>query len=62
MKTLDELLENWTVHHPYCWENNEGPTGWYAVSNDKESIIAYFAKEKDAFRWRLFMINRELNR
>jgi len=42
------------------WENDTGPKDWWAVSNDG-GIKAYFGNEKDAFRWRLAMINRELN-
>lgn len=57
---MNELLERWHVHAPGMWENEEGPKGWYAVSND-DGIIAYFGDEADAFRWRMDMINRELN-
>jgi hypothetical protein len=57
---LDDLLEKWHVHEPDMWENEEGPKGWYAVSNN-DGIVAYFGNEVDAFRWRLDMINKELN-
>ena len=59
--TLDDALEDWAVHEPGMWENDQGPKGWWAVSNDDESIVAYFAKPEDAYRWRLDMINRDLN-
>jgi hypothetical protein len=42
------------------WENKSGPKDWFAVSNT-DGIVAYFANEIDALRWRLDMINRELN-
>ena len=59
-KTLDAALEKWQVHEPYMWENTEGPKGWYAVSDDT-GIVAYFVNSVSAFRWRLDMINRDLN-
>lgn len=59
-KTILELLDEWQVHGPGMWENEEGPAGWFAVSND-EGIVAYFGNEDDAFHWRLAMINRILN-
>lgn len=58
--TLEMLLEVWAVMEPGLWENETGPKGWYAVSND-DGIVAYFGKEADAFRFRLAEINRELN-
>jgi len=60
-KTLEELLEEWSVLYPGMWENKSGPQDWYAVSND-DGIVAYFAKEGDAFMFRLDKINTELNR
>ena len=42
------------------WDNDQGPKDWFAVCND-DGIKAYFGDEADAFRWRLDMINRELN-
>ncbi len=59
-KDLDTLLEEWAVLPPGAWVNEEGPTGWYAVANDK-GIIAYFGKQADACRFRLAEINRILN-
>jgi hypothetical protein len=59
-RSLDQELENWTVHLPGMWENKSGPKDWCAVSNT-DGIVAYFANEIDALRWRLDMINRELN-
>lgn len=58
--SLDDLLERWCVHYPGMWENDTGPNGWWAVSND-DGIVAYFGNERDAFRWRLWMINRDMN-
>ena len=60
-KTLEELLEDWSVLPPGTWENKSGPQDWYAVCND-DGIVAYFAKEQDAFIFRLDKINTELNR
>jgi hypothetical protein len=60
-KSLDDLLESWSVLIPGQWENAQGPKGWFAVCND-EGIVAYFGKEEDAFRFRLNEINRVLNR
>ena len=57
---MDELLEQWSVLPPGMWENDDGPEGWYAVSND-EGIVAYFGREPDAYRFRLAEINRILN-
>ncbi len=63
MRTLDEMLDRWTVHE--CDEINETLgisilPGWFAVSNH-DGVIAYFGNESDAFRFRLSEINRELN-
>ena len=58
---LDELLEYWEVNDPNAWENDEGPKGWWAVSNGDKGIVAYFLYEADAFRYRLDQINRTLN-
>ena len=60
MTGFDGLLDAWSVMDPTQWENNEGPTGWYAVAND-HGIIAYFADESAAFRFRLAETNRVLN-
>lgn len=58
--TLDQLLQDISVFPPGTWENDEGPENWYAVA-DTDGIIAYFATENDACRFRLDMINRILN-
>ncbi len=55
-----ELLDEVSVAAPDMWENDEGPKGWYAVITD-DGIVAYFATEKDALRFRLDLINRSLN-
>lgn len=60
-RTLDDLLDDWQVHAPGMWENEDGPKGWYAVSNADEGIVAYFMTEASAFRFRLAEINRTLN-
>jgi hypothetical protein len=57
---LDELLDEVSVAAPDMWENDEGPKGWYAVITD-DGIVAYFATENDALRFRLDLINRHLN-
>jgi hypothetical protein len=59
-KTLNELLEMWSVLAPGQWDNTEGPEGWYAVCNDN-GIVAYFADAPTAFRFRLAEINRAIN-
>jgi hypothetical protein len=60
-KDLDELLEDVSVLSPGMWENDSGPSDWYAVCNDDGGIIAYFWKEVDTYRFRLDYINRILN-
>ena len=55
-----ELLDEVSVAAPDMWENDEGPKGWYAVITD-DGIVAYFATENDALRFRLHLINRHLN-
>ena len=57
---LDELLESWSVLPSGQWDNDQGPTDWYAVANEA-GIVAYFLREQDAFRFRLAEINRALN-
>jgi len=58
---IHELLDKVHVDAPCMWENEDGPKGWYAVATDDDGIIAYFFKEKDAFRFRLDYINKQLN-
>jgi len=58
---LDEALEDVQVHGPGMWENDQGPEGWNAVSTSTDSIVAYFAEESDALRFRLDLINYWLN-
>ena len=60
MMTLEEALQNWCVDEPDMWENDTGPKGWWAVSNTS-GIVAYFDRPDNAYRWRLDMINRDLN-
>ena len=57
---IDTLLEHITVFPPGMWDNGTGPDGWYAVAI-LDGIIAYFADETDAFRFRLDTINRIMN-
>lgn len=59
-KSLDELLDDWSVMAPGMWENDQGPKDWFAVCGTN-GIVAYFGKESDALRFRLAEINRELN-
>ena len=61
-KSLDDLLEDWSVMSPGQWENEASAIlgDWYAVCNN-DGIIAYFYREEDAFRFRLAEINRILN-
>jgi len=61
MSDIYDLLDTVHVDAPHMWVNDEGPKGWYAVATDDDGIIAYFCKEKDAFRFRLDLINRHLN-
>lgn len=56
-----ELLDTVSVAAPDMWVNDEGPKGWFAVIIDDDSIVAYFAEEVDALRYRLDLINRHLN-
>ena len=56
-----ELLDTVSVAPPDMWDNPEGPKGWSAVITEDDGIVAYFATEKDALRFRLDLINRHLN-
>ena len=58
--TLNDALDIWQVHYPGMWENETGPEDWFAVSND-EGIVAYLTTEADAFRYRMWEVNRTLN-
>jgi hypothetical protein len=58
--TIYELLDTVSVAAPDMWVNDEGPEGWYAVITE-DGIVAYFATENDALRFRLDLINRHLN-
>lgn len=64
---LQFLLDEITVHDPdnrgAAWTggNKNWPEGWWAVSSGRNGIVAYFAFEADAFRFRLDWINRLLN-
>lgn len=60
IRSLDELLDAWSVMAPGMWENADGPEGWWAFCND-DGITAYFRDEAAAFRFRLSEINRALN-
>lgn len=59
-QSLDDWLEAVQVHDPGMWENEDGPKGWWAVSNE-DGIIAYFGDEVSAFRFRIDYINRKIN-
>jgi hypothetical protein len=58
---FNNLLASWTIFEPGMRENDGGPEGWWALSNHEESIVAYFSRQEDAFRFRLAEINRTLN-
>lgn len=59
--TLEEALAKLNVLEVNEFDNAPGPfTGWLAVENET-GIIAYFANEQDAFRFRLAEVNRLLN-
>lgn len=60
MRQLGEFLEEISIHDPGMWENDDGPEGWWAVS-DKSGIIAYFGEEAAAYHFRLTLINAKLN-
>ncbi len=60
-RDLESLLEEIAVIPPGQLDNPpEGLEEWYAVTTDW-GIIAYFAEEADAFRFRLDLINLILN-
>lgn len=60
--SLNDLLELWEVHGAGMWDNevSQSLDGWSAVSNEN-GIVAYFATEKEAYRYRLDKINQILN-
>ncbi len=58
---INELLDTIHVDASDMWENEEGPKSWCAVATDDDGIIAYFSNPRDAFRFRLDLINRRLN-
>ena len=61
-RSLGDLLVAWSVCPPGTWENDNGPSGWWAVVSDNAGgIVAYFADEASAMRFRLAEINRTLN-
>ena len=58
--TLEELLEKISVLPTGQWQNDFGPKDWLAVC-DESGIIAYFGKEKDAYFFRMALINARLS-
>ena len=64
MKNLEQWLEEIQVQEideDVAFINDTlGIIGWFAVVNE-EGIIAYFGKEKHAFKFRLDYINNKLN-
>jgi len=60
--TLSDLLLEISVLFPDCKDKNtpNWPKDWYAIC-DHTGIIAYFARESDAFGFRLSLINLRLN-
>lgn len=57
---LDQLLDEISVLDEFAGSESELLSGWSAVCNT-DGIIAYFAEQADAFRFRLDYINRILN-
>ena len=60
MKTLTDYLEEIAVEHPVINAEMHHVSNWHPVS-DEFGIIAYFASESDAYRFRLDLINRKIN-
>ena len=64
MKTLEQWLEDIQIQEVdidlAIINKIPNLVGWFAVVNE-EGIIAYFGKEKHAFKFRLDYINNELN-
>ena len=59
--TLDTLLDEFDVQEVGDDDSfAEIPNGWFYVSNN-DGVIAYFASESDANRFRLAEVNRRLN-
>lgn len=69
--TLDELLDEVTVmtcdemvddfkESEKMFQINTLLSGWFAVA-DVSGINAYFSTEKEAYAYRLFLINRVIN-
>jgi hypothetical protein len=60
--TLEQALEMVSVHPAEEIPDWRGNPNWYAVSTDEDGgVIAFFAREVDAFAFRLAIINRLLN-
>lgn len=67
--TLEKALEEISVHE--CDEMIEAcnaaglkhshPPGWWGVSTSEDSVIAYFATQRQAMEYRLFLVNQILN-
>lgn len=68
MPRLDDLLERYSVceaEEVIAEDQHSTPAveylgGWYALMDD-DGVIAYFAHEADALRFRLVELNRKLN-
>lgn len=62
MPTLDELLDAISVVElDRCNHQPAGLIGdWYCVL-DEDGVVAWFAECRDAYRYRLDLINRRLN-
>lgn len=65
---LDTMLDNIQVSQVDKYHCESNPTGaltgligWYMVSDEHRSVIAYFAFETEACFYRLALINARLN-
>jgi hypothetical protein len=56
--SLDDLLQEVNVDLP---DGHELVSGWFMVSTPNEGVVACFADQGDAFKYRLDLINTVLN-
>jgi hypothetical protein len=60
MKTLEEMIDEFSVMKADQFDTWEGPEEWYAVISPM-GIEAYFGQESHALAFRLMLINMALN-